>query len=162
MSSKQSLIENWKVAKIVTNKHILESFEKVPRENFVIPEYKDQAYSDTALSHLSNQSISQPTTIMIMTQALNPKPRQKILEIGTGSGYQAAILSKIYPSIKVYTTEIIKELYEFSKEKLKSYKNVKVYLKDGSLGIEKFAPFDRIIITASCPSIPEPLLKLNI
>ena len=158
--SKQSLLDYWKQDKIVTDKRILEAFKEIPRENFVPKEYKDEAYSDYPLPLDHNQTISQPTTVAMMTQFLEPKPNQKILEIGAGSGYQAAILSHIVGSKgKIITTEIIPELAQTAKNNLKKYKNVQIIHHDGSKGYRKQAPYDRIILTAACRQIPKPLIQ---
>ena len=157
---KKDLVNYWTQNKIITDKSVLDAFLRVPRENFVLPDYKDQAYDDIALPTKKGQTISQPTTVMIMTQALEVKKEQKILEVGTGSGYQAAILSVLVGDKgKVYTTEILKELYDFAKENLKDYKNVTVLHKDASKGLDEFAPFDRIIITAAATKMPQKLLQ---
>lgn len=157
---KQDLINYWKDNYIITDKRALEAFRRVPRENFVLPQYKDQSYEDIALPTLQNQTISQPTTVLIMTQALEAKPGQKILEVGAGSGYQAAILSEIVKEKGIiYTTEILKELYDFAKNNLIKYKNIKLLHTDGSKGLSKFAPFDRIIVTAAAKKIPDILLE---
>jgi len=162
---KKSLIDYWKKGKVITNKKVIEAFRKVKREDFIPKVLKDRVYEDNPLEIGFGQTISQPTTVMIMTQALNVKEGDKILEVGTGSGYQSAILSVLVgKNGKVYTTEIIKELYELSKKNLIPYKNVKVFNIDGSQGLKSYKPFDRIIITAASPRIPENLieqLKLN-
>ena len=105
---KQDLIEYWINNNIITDKRLIEAFKKIEREEFVLKEYKDDAYSDIALPILKGQTISQPTTVMIMLQALELKKTDKVLEVGSGSGYNAALLSKLVK--KVYTTEIIPEL----------------------------------------------------
>ena len=157
---KNDLVNYWTQNKIITDKSVLDAFLRVPRENFVLPQYKDQAYGDIPLPTKKGQTISQPTTVMIMTQALEVKKEQKILEVGTGSGYQAAILSVLVgDKDKVYTTEILKELYDFAKENLKDYKNVTLLHKDASKGLDEFAPFDRIIITAAATKMPQKLLQ---
>ena len=122
--------------------------------------YRKHAYIDEPLPILAGQTISQPTTVAIMTQALEPKKGQKILEIGTGSGYQAGLLSKIVGTKgKVYTVERIPELHKFAKKHLKDFRNVKVILADGSIGYKKKALYDRIIVTAASPSVPKPLFE---
>lgn len=139
---------------------IINAFKKVLRENFVTSEHKNYTYVDEPLSIGMGQTISQPTTVAIMTEALKPKKRQRILEVGTGSGYQAAILSEIVGEDgKIYTTEIVKTLFEFSKKNLRDYTNVEVILADGSQGLEKYSPYDRIIVTAASPKIPEVLIS---
>ena len=159
-SQKESLIDYWKRESVVKNREIIKAFREVKREDFVLPEYKKMSYLDSALPLIKNQTISQPTTVAIMTQILKPKKGQKILEIGSGSGYQAAILSRIVGSKgRVHTIEIVPELYEYSKEKLSKFRNVKVHLGDGSKGLEKYAPFDRIIVTAGASDVPRELVK---
>ncbi len=157
---KKKLIEYWRDSKIITDEEILKAFEKVKREDFVLPELKEYAYLDEPLPIGKGQTISQPTTVAIMTQALEPKKGQKILEVGSGSGYQAAILAEVVgPHGKVITIDRIKELYEYARGKLKKYKNVKVVFGDGSKGYRKSAPFDRIIVTAAAEDIPKPLFR---
>ena len=142
----------------VENQEIINAFIKVKRENFVLEEYKNLAYKDVALPILADQTISQPSTIVYMLELLELKKGQKILEIGTGSGYNAALISEIIKPGKVYTIEIIKELYEFAKKNLASYRNVITFIRDGSEGLKENMPYDRIIVTAACPKIPYNLL----
>jgi protein-L-isoaspartate(D-aspartate) O-methyltransferase len=159
---KESLIDFWIRSGIITNKKVIEAFKKIPREEFVLKEFKDEAYVDQALPLIKGQTISQPTTVMIMTQALEIKPNQKILEIGTGSGYQAALISYLVGEKgKVYTIERIPELVEFAKNNIKKLKikNIKIIEADGSKGYPKARPFDRIIITAACKEIPKGLIN---
>ena len=162
---KNKLIEHWRSTGTVKDEKILSAFRKIKRENFILDDYLNEAYGDYPLPILKGQTISQPTTIMMMTQALEPKPGQKILEVGAGSGYQAALLAEVVGSGgkngKVITTEIIPELAEFAKRNIEKagIKNVEVVHADGSKGYEKEAPYDRIMITAACPKFPEHLLK---
>lgn len=145
-------------------KRIIDAFRKVDRANFCLREYKKFAYVDQPLPILKGQTISQPTTVAIMTEAIQPRKGEKILEIGTGSGYQAAILAEIVYPGKVFTIERIKELFEFAKKNLKDYKNVFVIYGDGSKGLKEEAPFDCILVTACAPKIPNVLkeqLKIN-
>jgi len=161
-SEKLNLVNFWKQSGIVKDENVLKAFIDVDRENFVLPQYIDYAYTDKPLPIIAGQTISQPTTVMIMTQALELKPGMKVLEIGAGSGYQAAIIAKIVGDKgKVVTIEIIPELAKFADQNLinSGIKNVEVIMGDGSLGYEKEAPYDRIIVTAACPKIPEPLLE---
>jgi len=137
---------------------IIRAFGLVDRINFCISEQKANAYKDCALPIYEDQTISQPSTVALMTEMLDAKPGQKILEIGSGSGYQAAILSEIVGDKgMVYTIEIVHKLYEFSKTNLKKYDNVRVIEGDGSLGLKKHALYDRIIVTAGAPVIPKSL-----
>lgn len=157
---KDFLINKWKINKIITDKKLLEAFRKIPREYFVHSSAINQTYEDVPLPVGYGQTISQPTTIMIMTQALELKPDDKVLEVGTGSGYQSALISKIVKG-PVFSVEIIPELVELAKSNLKqaNIKNIKVVKSDGGIGFKKEAPFDKIIVTAACPKIPEKLLE---
>ncbi len=156
---KQRLIEYWRTSRLITDERVLAAFEQVPREDFLPEHLKQHAYEDRALPLLQGQTISQPTTVMIMTQALDVQRGQKVLEIGTGSGYQAALLAELVDKQgHVYATEIVAELYEYGKKRLRAYKNVSLFHRDGIEGVEEFAPFDRIIVTAACPRIPELLI----
>lgn len=162
MNSKQDLAEYWIRNGIITDRRILKAFQDIKREDFVPSEYKLHAYGDYPVPIPGGATISQPTTVLMMTQALEIKSGQRVLEVGTGSGYQAAILSKLVGSKgKVISTEVVKELEDYAKRNLQKagIKNVKVVYTDGSRGYEKEAPYDRIIVTAACPSIPEPLVK---
>ncbi len=155
---KQDLIQKWKEEDLNFDESVIKAFLDVPRENFVLKGHKALAYQDTPLPILENQTISQPKTVMIMTQALELKPGQKILEIGTGSGYQAAIISKIIGEKgRTITLEIRDELFKMAKKNLKNYKNVEVIKGDGSIGYQKQAPYDRIILTATAPYISDEL-----
>jgi protein-L-isoaspartate(D-aspartate) O-methyltransferase len=135
--------------------NIKKAFLSVPREIFVLEKYKDAAYADTALPLLKGQTISQPYTVLAMLQALNPKPRSKVLEIGAGSGYNAALLGKLCK--EVHTIEIVPELCDYAKARIESLglKNVYLHYGDGSLGFPKEAPYDRIIATASAKEMPK-------
>ena len=146
----------WKISGLVKSKRVLDALAKVPRENFVLEKYRELAYLDEPLPLLAGQTISQPTTVAIMTDSLNVKPGQKVLEVGTGSGYQAAILAELVgPKGKVFTVERIKALVQFAKKNLKRYKNVKVIYTDGTKGYTKAAPYDRIIVTACAAQLPD-------
>lgn len=134
---------------------MLEAIEKVPRENFVPKKYSDLAYLDEPLPLIAGQTISQPTTVAIMTAALDAKKGQKVLEIGTGSGYQAAVLAELAgPKGKVYTIERIKDLVDYARKNLRTYKNVFVIHGDGTKGYKSAATYDRIIVTAAASELP--------
>jgi protein-L-isoaspartate(D-aspartate) O-methyltransferase len=137
------------------------AIRKNPRHEFVPISLKEEAYEDKPLSIMKNQTISQPSVVARMTEWLDVKEGQKILEIGCGSGWQTAILSYLVGHGKVYSIERHSELVEFAKKNLDKLgiNNVKVILRDGNLGLPEEAPFDRIIITAACKKIPEPLLE---
>jgi protein-L-isoaspartate(D-aspartate) O-methyltransferase len=155
---KKELVEYWKSRGIVEDKRLLDAFLSVPREKFILDEHLSQAYDDYPLPISGGQTISQPTTVMIMINALELKKNDKVLEIGAGSGYCAAIMSKI--AKEVYTTEIIPELVDFANKNLEkaNIQNVFVIKHDGSQGYEKEAPYDKIMVTAACPEIPKPLM----
>lgn len=162
ISSKRKLIDYWTSSEIVKDKRLIKAFEKIPREKFVKKEHIDEAYGDYPLSIGEGQTISQPTTVVLMTEALELKEGDKVLEIGAGSGYQAAIIANIVGQKgKVISTEIVPELVEFAQENIKrlKIKNIKVVKHDGSKGYKKEAPYDKIIVTAGCPEIPKPLIK---
>jgi len=157
--SKEFLIKYWQKSKIITDSRLITAFKKIPREDFLPQELKQEAYNDNPLQIGYNQTISQPTTIFIMLQALELKKTDNVLEVGTGSGYNAALISYIIKQGKLYTTEIIPELAESAKNKLEKYSNIEVIKTDGSKGHKEVAPFDKIIITAACPKIPNLLIK---
>ena len=131
----------------------------MPREKFIRDENLEEAYGDHPLPIGSGQTISQPTTVMIMINALELKKSDKVLEVGAGSGYCAAIMSKLCK--KVVTTEVIPELVSFSKANISKcgIKNVEIIEWDGSGGYEKEAPYDKMMVTAACPQIPSPLVN---
>jgi protein-L-isoaspartate(D-aspartate) O-methyltransferase len=157
---KDALLIYWRTTGILTNEKILNAFKKVPRENFVLQKYKFEAYFDEPLPIGYGQTISQPTTVAIMTSALEPDKSDKILEIGAGSGYQAAIISELIGDKgKIYTLERIKDLAKFAKQNLKSYKNVSVIHADGTKGYAKTAPYNKIIVTAAASELPLQIFK---
>lgn len=142
----------------ITDKAVLEAMLKVPRHEFVLPGYASRAYSDNPLPIHDSQTISQPYIVALMTQSVKLNPNDRVLEIGTGSGYQAAVLAEIVK--EVYSIEIIKNLAREAGATLSrlGYKNVKVKYGDGYRGWKKYAPFDVILITAAAPEIPQPLI----
>ena len=161
MDQKTELMDYWKRG-LGLNEAELKAFKDVDREDFVPYDMKDRAYEDIPLPILRGKTISQPTTVMMMTRALELKENEKVLEVGTGSGYQAAIIAKIVGTKgKVVTTEVIPELVSFAKQNLAKagINNVEVYEDDGSKGMKDKAPFDKIIITAACKEFPKPLLE---
>ena len=138
---------------------VLNAMQTVPREAFVPEDLKDQAYNDNPLPIGYDQTISQPYIVAFMTQALGLQPEYRVLEIGTGSGYQAAILSRICR--KVYTVEIIKELASHAGEIFEKhlYNNIHIKIGDGHQGWPEKSPFDAIIVTAAGPDIPNTLTR---
>lgn len=139
----------------IVNKCVLQAFLKVPREEFVSEEYREQAYSDSPLPIGHGVTISQPYIVALMCQLLNPKSKDKILDIGTGSGYQAAILSHLCD--EVVTIERIEKLAQQAKSRLKELgcDNIKVIYGDGSKGCEQGSPYDGIIVAATTDAIPK-------
>jgi len=142
----------------ITDRKVLEVMGKVPREKFALAPSLDEAYADHPLSIGYGQTISQPYMVALMTQSLNLSGQEKVLEIGTGSGYQTAILAEL--SRVVFTVERVAELTERARITLSElgYKNIRFLVGDGTLGWDEDAPFDRIIVTAGAPKVPPPLL----
>jgi protein-L-isoaspartate(D-aspartate) O-methyltransferase len=142
----------------ITDEDILRVMAEIPREEFVPLQYHSQAYSDGPLPIGIGQTISQPYIVALMTQALKLKPDYEVLEIGTGSGYQTAVLSRL--AKKVYTIERFGQLSESAQAVLGrlGFANIEFYIGDGSSGWPEKIQFDRIIITAAVPQMPEPVL----
>jgi protein-L-isoaspartate(D-aspartate) O-methyltransferase len=155
---KNLLIDFWRSSFEFTKEEI-KAFNSVNREDFLPEELIDMAYHDIPLPIMRGKTISQPTTVMIMTAALELSKNDKVFEVGTGSGYQAAIISRVAEN--VITTEIIPELVQFARANLKKsgINNVHVYEEDGAKGFEKEAPYDKIIITAACKDFPKQLIE---
>ena len=143
----------------IRNKNVLEAMRKVPRHLFLTPESIDSAYEDHALSIDCGQTISQPYIVALMTDQLELDPESKVLEIGTGCGYQTAVLAEIID--EVYTVEIIPELAENAWKRLAAlgYQNIHKKIGNGYFGWEAHAPFDRIIITAAPKKVPDNLVE---
>ncbi len=142
----------------VKNPRVLSSMRQVPRHEFVLPTQKQQAYFDQAMPIGHKQTISPPYIVAYETEAIDPQPTDKVLEIGTGSGYQAAVLSNLVQ--EVYTIEIVEPLGKTAAERLKrlGYNNVKVKVGDGYQGWAEHAPFDKILVTCSPEDVPKPLV----
>lgn len=155
---KDSLLSYWRDR---IGSKVLAAFENVPREEFVLPEMKQRAYEDVPLPILREKTISQPSTVLLMTEALELQPGHKVLEVGTGSGYQAAIVSQLIGNGKLVSVEVIPELVHYARNNLSktNVKNVTVFEHDGSQGYETEAPYDRIIVTAASPQIPTHLIN---
>jgi protein-L-isoaspartate(D-aspartate) O-methyltransferase len=146
-------------ARGIHSQYVLEAFMNVRRHIFVPDEYRNRAYEDNPLPIGFNQTISQPFIVAYMVEVLKPDKNMRVLEIGTGSGYQTAILSCLCK--EVFSVELIDSLGESTKMKLKEegYNNINVKIGDGYLGWKKFAPFDRILVTCAPINIPKPLLE---
>ena len=155
------LISYLKNSRYLTNHNVEMAFRNIPRHKFVPESELDYAYYNKPLPTMKNQTISQPGVVSRMTEWLDVKNGQNILEIGTGSGWQSGILSYLVGEGTVYSVELHPELVKFAQVNLRSLKikNVHVILGDGSLGYLKASPYDRIIITAACTEIPLPLLE---
>lgn len=145
-------------ARGVRDRRVLEAMRAVPRKEFVPQELEAQAYADRPLSIGYGQTISQPYVVGLMTEMLDVQPEHKVLEIGTGSGYQAAVLSRL--AKEVFSIEIVEELGGTARERLQrlGFDNVRVRIGDGYAGWPEEAPFDRIILTAAPPEIPQALI----
>lgn len=143
----------------ITNEDVLRAMRTVPRHLFVLEKYTQAAYADHPLPIGYGQTISQPFIVAWMTELLELEPGDKVLEIGTGSGYQAAVLAEL-GYVDVYSIEIVPELVEFGSTNLKKagYSNVQVSQGDGYYGWEELAPFDAIIVTAAPDHVPQPLV----
>jgi protein-L-isoaspartate(D-aspartate) O-methyltransferase len=137
---------------------VLAAMRKVPREKFVPPRLADEAYDDGPLPIGQGQTISQPYIVALMTEALRLGPRDRVLEIGTGSGYAAAVLAEI--TAEVYTIERVAPLAESARQRLADvgYASVHVHCGDGTLGWPEHAPYDAIVVTAGGPTVPKALL----
>jgi protein-L-isoaspartate(D-aspartate) O-methyltransferase len=142
----------------IRDKRVLAAMRAIPRELFVPPESRHLAYADKPLPIGYGQTISQPFIIALMTEALELKGKEKVLEIGTGSGYQAAILAEL--AEKVITTERVKPLAEMAKILLDrlGYTNIEVHLAEETLGWRREAPYDAIMVTAAAPKVPPELI----
>lgn len=158
-SRRKKLIEQHIIKEGIREKSVIDSMLQVPREEFVPKNLKKMAYLNRSLPIGYGQTISQPYIVALMTELLNVDKNDRVLEVGTGSGYQAAVLSNIVK--EVYTIEIIKPLANSAEKRLKrlGYKNVWVKWGDGYYGWEEHAPYDAIIVTAASGHIPPTLLK---
>ena len=159
---RETLVASLKREGIIRTAEVEKAFLEVPRENFVPEMIKDYAYVDTPLEIGNGQTISAPHMVAIMCEALDIKKGQSILEIGAGSGYHAAIVSKIVgENGHVYTVERFPSLAERAKKNLENagIKNVTVETGDGSEGLPQHAPYERIYVTCAAPEIPKPLVE---
>jgi protein-L-isoaspartate(D-aspartate) O-methyltransferase len=157
--ARERMVKEDLVAGGISNERVLEAMRTVPRHEFVPLNLRPRAYLDMALAIGESQTISSPYIVAFMTQHLDPKPKDKVLEIGTGSGYQAAVLSGLVK--EVYTIEIVETLAKRAEKTLArlGYKNVRVKAGDGFAGWREHAPFDKVIVTCSPESVPQPLVE---
>jgi len=156
---REKMVETQIKARGVKDPRVLSALLKVERHRFIPKEYLNSAYSDQPLPIGEGQTISQPYIVALMTELLELKGNEKVLEIGTGSGYQAAILGEL--AKEVYTIEIVESLASSARKRLSelAYQNIEVKAGDGYLGWPEVAPFDAIIITAAPDHIPKPLIE---
>ncbi len=147
------------IAKGITDERVLDAILEVPRHYFLDSAFDEKAYEDIAFPIGEGQTISQPYTVAYQSQLLELKPFQKVLEIGTGSAYQAVVLAEM--GAQVYTIERQKKLFDANKtfSFLKKYHSIKFFYGDGFEGLPTYGPFDRVIITAAAPEIPQKLIQ---
>lgn len=154
---RKSMVEEQIVARGISDQRVIQAMLKVERHRFVPDAYRNLAYADTPLPIGEDQTISQPYIVALMTEELDLEPADRVLEIGTGSGYQAAILAELVS--EVYTIEIVEPLGSRARELLRTlgYSNVQVRIGDGYEGWPEYEPFDKIIVTCAPTDIPQPL-----
>lgn len=157
--ARQKMVADYLVREGIKSQAVLQSMRTVPRHQFVTPQWRPAAYFDQALPIGHKQTISPPFIVAYMTEMIDPQPDDVVLEIGTGSGYQAAVLSALVK--EVYTIEIVEPLGKNAAKVLKElkYENVHAKIGDGYKGWEEHAPFDKIIVTCSPESVPKPLIE---
>ena len=157
--ARERMIQEQLVSRGINDPRVLRAMAKVPRHLFLESELWDEAYKDHPLPIGADQTISQPYMVALMAQALELKGAQRVLEVGTGSGYAAAVLSEL--CAELFTVEAVEELALKARALLRSlgYRNVSVLVGDGTLGWEEHAPYDAVIISAAAPCIPRPLLE---
>src|SRR5919206_60273 len=155
---RKKLVETIK-QKGITDEKVLGAINKIPRHFFLDSAFDEVAYEDRAFPIAEKQTISQPYTVAYQTQLLEVKPFQKVLEIGTGSAYQACVLAEL--GTQVYTIERQKKLFDLNKrfDLLKKYPNIKFFYGDGYQGLPTYGPFDRVLITAAAPEVPQKLIE---
>jgi protein-L-isoaspartate(D-aspartate) O-methyltransferase len=153
MRDKKELVQNLKNSGYLNSQKVVKAFMDIPREGFIPEESRNYAYADRPLLIGNGQTISAPHMVAMMTELLEPEPRDKVLEVGGGSGYQAAILSRLVK--RVYSVEVDLELVSFAKANLRrvGISNVEMILGDGSRGYPKEKPYDKIIVTCATPKI---------
>jgi protein-L-isoaspartate(D-aspartate) O-methyltransferase len=157
-SNREKMVNNQIIARGITHKATIEAMKKVERHKLVPPNLRIRAYDDSPLPIGFGQTISQPYIVAYMTEIIKPEKGQKVLEIGTGSGYQAAVLAEIVS--EVYTVEIVSELADRAQKDLRvlGYKNIHVKSGDGYEGWPEHAPYDAIVVTAAAEYVPPALI----
>ena len=157
--ARRQMVEQQIEARGISDSRVLEAMRRVPRHEYIPPEYRASAYSDRPLPIGLNQTISQPYIVALMTELVQPSPDDRLLEIGTGSGYQAAVAAELVA--EVYSIEIVPELARTATRRLErlGVSNVSVREGDGYLGWPEHSPFDGILVTAGAEEIPQPLVE---
>ena len=158
-AEREKMVRNQVAKRGIKDKRVLSAMQSVPRHKFMPHPARHVAYEDSPVRIGSGQTISQPYIVALMTELLDVNPDHIVLEVGTGSGYQAAILGEL--AAEVHSIERHPELAEKAEARLMAlgYANVTVHVGDGTQGLEPFAPYDRILVTAAAPSVPDPLLQ---
>lgn len=156
-SQRDAMVDQQLAARGIKDQRVLDTMRRIPRHRFLSPEHQRQAYEDHPVPIACGQTISQPYMVAIMTELLELSPADRVLEIGTGSGYQTAILASL--SAKVVSIERYSELADRARQRLADlgFTNVTVHCRDGTLGYPESAPYDAILVTAGSPSIPPAL-----
>ncbi len=161
-SEKEKLIQDLVSEGYLKSERVIRAFRKVPREDFVLPRDREFAYADYPLSIPSGQTISAPHMVAIMLELADITGGEKVLEVGAGSGYNAALMAELAGKRgMIYATELDRELADFAKDNLRKsgHGNVRIVHSDGSLGLEREKPFDRIMVACACPEVPEALIR---
>src|SRR5262249_21895624 len=158
-TERQRMVTEQLAGRGIHNERVLDAMARVPRHLFVPEPVRQQAYADQPLPIGEGQTISQPYIVALMTETIDPQPGQRVFEVGTGSGYQAAVLAELVGD--VYTIELISSLAKQAKARLEQldYRNVHVRTGDGYLGWPQAAPFDAILVTCGADHVPDPLFK---
>ncbi|RLE06733.1 protein-L-isoaspartate O-methyltransferase [Candidatus Aerophobetes bacterium] len=156
---REEMVKKQLIARGIKDGRVLEVFRRLKREKFVPPEVQKDAYEDFPLPIGEGQTISQPYMVALMTQCLELRGGERVLEIGTGSGYQTAVLAEL--AKEVYSVERINSLAQRTGKLLKKlgYTNIRILVANGTLGWEEFSPYDRILVTAGAKEVPQPLLS---
>ena len=157
--ARERMVEEQLVSRGINDPRVLRAMAKIPRHLFLESELWDRAYEDRPLPIAANQTISQPYIVALMLEALELKGTERVLEVGTGSGYAAAVLSEL--CAEVFSVEVVEELALKARTLLSSlgYRNVSVLVGDGTLGWEEHTPYDAVVISAAAPCIPRPLVE---
>lgn len=157
-AERKKMVETQIVRRGIRDERILSAMRSVPRHIFIPEEAWNWAYTDGPIRIDCGQTISQPYIVALMTELLEVRSNHRVLDVGTGSGYQAAILGEL--AAEIHSIERHRELAKSAEDKLEAleYQNITVHLGDGTQGLEAFAPYDRILVAAAAPSVPDPLL----